>query len=387
MLRRLIAPLLAMLGAVGVLAFGEYADQPSQTAPQAVLVRRAQNQQSFAQLIDRLSESDRYFDTDNLITNERSYLHVMDKLEQLDVSGGAYIGVGPGQNFSYVAQVEPSIAFMIDIRRDNLLQHLLYKALFELADNRMEFLCLWLGRSCPADAARWTDRSLPDLVRYIDDIRPDPAVAATAIRRIRQAVTSYGVPLTNDDVAKVDRFHREFIRLGLSLRFTSHGRAPLPDYPTLRQLLLEKDLDGDHQHYLASEDRFRLIKSLQDQDLIVPVVGDLAGTHALVEIGRWLEEHQDTVSAFYTSNVEFYLVRQGDFEQFIHNVSALPTDERSLIIRSYFNRGFRSRHPHSVTGYSSTQLLQTVEHLLNDYSSGGLQSYWDLVTRNAIALR
>ena len=79
---------------------------------------------AFAWLVERLSEPGGYFDTDNLISNETSYLHVLGALRERGVSGGAFIGVGPDQGFAYIAQVRPNIAFMIDIRRDNLLQHL-----------------------------------------------------------------------------------------------------------------------------------------------------------------------------------------------------------------------------------------------------------------------
>ena len=80
----------------------------------------------------QLSERGGYFDTDNLISNEKSYLHVIPALRDGGVTGGAYIGVGPDQNFSYIAQVRPAIAFIVDIRRDNLLLHLLFKALFSI---------------------------------------------------------------------------------------------------------------------------------------------------------------------------------------------------------------------------------------------------------------
>src|SRR5579859_3489960 len=85
---------------------------------------------SFAHLVESLSEPGGYFDSDNIITNEMSYLKVLDILRAHDIHGGAYVGVGPDQNFSYIAATRPSIAFVIDIRRDNLLEHLLFKALF-----------------------------------------------------------------------------------------------------------------------------------------------------------------------------------------------------------------------------------------------------------------
>src|SRR5262245_48240744 len=70
---------------------------------------------AFARLSASLSEPQGYFDTDNLISNEDSYLHVIGTLKRLGVTGGVYLGVGPDQNFSYIAAVHPHIAFMIDI--------------------------------------------------------------------------------------------------------------------------------------------------------------------------------------------------------------------------------------------------------------------------------
>ena len=78
----------------------------------------------FAAQVEAFSEPGGYFDTDNLISNERSYLQVLPDLERPGVHGGAYVGVGPDQNFSYIARIRPPIAFIVDIRRDNLLLHL-----------------------------------------------------------------------------------------------------------------------------------------------------------------------------------------------------------------------------------------------------------------------
>src|SRR5215210_4329991 len=92
--------------------------------------RPVKDHRAFAALSARLSEQGGYFDSDNLISNETSYLHVLGKLRELGVSNGVYIGVGPDQNFTYISKIRPRMAIIIDIRRDNLLQHLLFKALF-----------------------------------------------------------------------------------------------------------------------------------------------------------------------------------------------------------------------------------------------------------------
>ena len=62
--------------------------------------------------------------------------------------GGAYIGVGPDQNFSYIAAIRPDVVFIVDVRRDNLLLHLLFKSLFTLAAHAGRVPCA--ARRAPA---------------------------------------------------------------------------------------------------------------------------------------------------------------------------------------------------------------------------------------------
>lgn len=359
----------------------------SATALQDTLRRSPIPDSAFAALVERLSEPGGYFDTDNLISNERSYLHVMGALEALDVRGGAYIGVGPDQNFAYIAGVRPAVAFIIDIRRDNMLQHLMLKALFDLAETRVEYLALLHGRPPPADAAEWSDRSIEDLVEYIDGRASDPDFAVAAMDRVAERAASYGVPLSAGDSRTIRAFHAEFIRDGLDLRFRSHGRRPRLYYPTYRQLLLERDLSGRRASYLAEEGDFQFVKSMQERNLIIPVVGDLAGDHALAAIGREIEARGLAVSALYTSNVEDYLMRGRTFDRFASTVASLPREPGSVIIRSYFGRNFGYAHPQSVPGYYSVQLLQSIESLVDAVTSGGYRGYRDLVTRGAIDLR
>jgi len=62
-------------------------------------------------------------------------------------------------------------------------------------------------------------------------------------------------------------------------------------------------------------------------------------------------------------------------------------DERSLIIRSYFNGTWGYEHPQTVNGYYSTQLLQTLDSFVKEYTSGGYQSYQDLISKHLIDLK
>src|SRR5215510_2445726 len=261
----------------------------------------------FAAEIASLSEPEGAFDTDNLISNERNYLQVVPALISKGVAGGVYIGVGPDQNFSYIARIRPAVAYIIDIRRDNLLLHLLFKALFARSTTRVEYLCLLTGRPPPGDLARWRTAPIAQVVAFVDAQRPEPARQVHLRKQLRSAIVEFGVPLSAGDLETVDRFHSAFTGAGLDLRFNTHGRAPRPYYPTLRELLLGTDGTGTTWNYLAEEGAFQFLKSLQARNRVIPVVGDVSGTHAMRAIAASIARQGRRVSAFYVSNVETYL--------------------------------------------------------------------------------
>jgi hypothetical protein len=329
----------------------------------------------FGALIASLSEPGGYFDTDNLISNEASYLHALGPIERLGIRGGAYLGVGPDQNFSYIAHLRPSVAFVLDIRRDNLLQHLLFKALFGLAPTRVEYLALLFGRPPPSDPAAWTSSGIDSLVGWLDRTPADSAAVRRARRLVDSGVATIGVPLTAEDRAVVGRLHGTFIREGLDLRFETFGRAPAWYYPTYRALLLERDDRGRQAGYLARESDYAFLRGLQARNRVIPVVGDFAGPHALAAIGKYLNDRGERVSAFYTSNVEFYLFRQGAFDRFAETVARLPRAPRAVMIRSLFLRSFSSDHPQARPEYASVQLVQDMDRFVD----GRFGSYRELV--------
>ncbi|HEY0931695.1 MAG TPA: hypothetical protein VGE27_17360 [Gemmatimonas sp.] len=333
----------------------------------------------FVALSARLSDGGAYFDTDNLISNERSLLHPLTELDQRRVRGGAFVGVGPDQGFNYIARTAPRIAFMVDIRRDNLLQHLLYKALFTVSRNRAEHLALWLGRPVPSDVSTRENASIDSLVAWARRTPATAASTASAVALVRGQVSGFGMTLSAEDLATIERFHRAFIAEGVALRFTSHGRAPQPYYPTLAQLLTERDLSGAQSGYMASEAAFRVVQSLERRNLVVPVVSDLAGPKGLPSLATVLRERGDSLSVFYTSNVEDYLIRDGRFPTFVQSLAKLPRTSNAVIIRSWF--GGAGSHSRSVPGYHTTQLVEPIADLVSDPSISSVRSYRQLVMR------
>jgi hypothetical protein len=349
----------------------------------AAQLPRSLSDSAFASLVGRFSEPAGYFDTDNLISNEDSYLHPVSTLRRVGVSGGVYVGVGPDQNFSYIAAIRPHAAVIIDIRRDNLLEHLLFKSIFAQSRNRAEYLSMLFGKPAPGDTAGWSAKSIDSLLAAVRRAR----VTDAQLARIRAAVVAgarrTGVPFSDVDVETIKRFHDAFIAEGPSLRFTSYGRAPSAGYPDFAQLATERDLEGKQRSFLATEDAFQFVKGLEDRNLLIPAVGNFAGTKAFDAVARWMAANGEKLSALYASNVEQYLLRDGGFDVFAANALRLPRDARSVIIRSCFN-ACRGAHSHAVSGYYSVQMTQLVDTFAALLASRRLNTYYDVVSLGLI---
>lgn len=150
--------------------------------------------------------------------------------------------------------------------------------------------------------------------------------------------------------------------------------------------MAETDGVGRQVSYLASDSAFHIVKALQTRDRIIPVVGDFAGEHALPAIADLLAQRGLTVSVFYTSNVELYLMRDGTFQRFARNVAQLPRDEHSVILRSYFRRNFGFTPAEAVPGYLSVQLLQSMDEFVVRAEAGAYRSYLDVIAGSGVAV-
>lgn len=335
---------------------------------------RRQHAGTFAATIAALSEDGGYFDTDNLISNERSYAEPMPALDAEGLAGGVYIGVGPDQNFSYIARLRPSTAYLVDIRRDNLLLHLLFKAMFELADTRAEYVCLLVGCTVPAERRASLAAAGPvELAAWVDAARREGTAAPDP--RLAGLVERFGVPLSSEDRAAIGRFHRSFLDDGLDLKFHSFGRPPQRLYPAYRDLMIERDPSGAFAHFLASERAFTIVRDLERHDRLIPLVGDLAGSVTLPALARKVSTDGERVAAVYVSNVEYYLVGGGRFEGFTANLARLPRHPGAVLLRAIFQTAGGLVRP----GYGSTSVALPVEALLRAQRDGGVRSYGDLI--------
>src|SRR5215471_20183706 len=104
---------------------------------------------TYWKLISEFSEPDGYYQYTVITSNETAYQEVLPQLTKSIAPGGTYLGVGPEQNFTYIAALRPKIACIVDIRRDMLIEHLMYKAVFEMSADRVEFVGNLFSRKRP----------------------------------------------------------------------------------------------------------------------------------------------------------------------------------------------------------------------------------------------
>ena len=332
-------------------------------------------------LIGDFSESGGFFRSENFVSNESTFQHVIPDLTRRAKPGGVYLGVGPDQNFTYIAALRPKLAFIIDIRRQNMLEHLMYKALFELSESRSVFLSRLFSRELPVDIEE--DPPLERLFEALNAEDADPDLAKQNLEAVVDRLRDHHqFPLSADDIRTIEHVYDSFVKAGPEIRYSFPNQYGWRRFPSYSELLLETDEAGHNHSYMSSEESFRAVKELQTENRIVPLVGDFAGEKALSAVGEYLKDHGVTVTAFYTSNVEFYLFQTEDWKKFFRNIAGLPLDGNSLFIRAYFNNyGFR--FPNQSSGARSVTLLDTMPELVAAFEAGRIHSYFDVIKRSA----
>jgi hypothetical protein len=174
----------------------------------------------------------------------------------------------------------------VAVRR--IIQHLIFKALFELSADRADFISRLFSRERPSgDGA-----SIQDIWKAV------PAGPGTDRERYLK------------------------------------NRAAADNAGVLRS-------------FLGSEENFRFIKSMQERNLIVPVEADIAGPRAVRGIGDYVRARNAKVTVFYISNVEQYLFGRsvapgtdinGGWKGFYDNLATLPIEPTSVLVRGYGTR-------------------------------------------------
>ena len=358
---------------------------PQEAAAGAQSLPASLSNAAFARLSATLSEPAGTFRSENLVSNEHTHQYVIPELAKFTRPGAVYLGVAPDQNFTYMAATRPRMAFIIDIRRGNLLQHLMYKAIFEMSADRADFVSRLFSKARPPGLS--ASSTVFDIFSAYARVPTSDDVYASNLAAIRAHITKRrAFPLTPDDLEQLDSIYFAFFWQGPSVRYSTVAsgfagrRAVGGGFPTFEEIITQTDYEGIARSYLASEDNYRFIKDLQERNLIVPVMGDFAGPKALRAVGRWVRERGGRIGAFYVSNVEQYLFQDGKFEDFARNVATLPVDPRSTFVRSVSARyGYNGS---MVWNDLRASALYPIPQFVRDFQLGLLRTYGDLNARS-----
>jgi hypothetical protein len=332
-------------------------------------------------MVTTFSEPNGYFRSDNLLPNESTFQRVIPELQSLTPPGGVYIGVGPEQNFTYITALKPRIAFIVDIRRQNTLLHLMYKAIAEMSDTRGEFLSRLFSRPRPPELTRAT--TARQMFELFMDMPPDEELYRKNLEDIEhQLAVVHGFNLFNTDRPGLTYIYRAFFVAGPDIRYSFPRQFGGRWFPSYADLMMEADADGRQHAFLATEESYRTLRDMHRNNLIVPLTGDFAGGKALRAVGAYLRERGETVSFFYLSNVEQYLFQTDAWQRFFANVAVLPLDERSTFIRAFFNMGARFPPPDMNGTVQSATLIEPMATAVAAFQKGEIQTYGDVINRS-----
>lgn len=351
--RTLATALVALVVAFAPVAARAPLGRAANTIPQRL------SDQEFWRISSEFSEPNGYFRSDNLLSNEIWLQYVIPDLLKRTKPGGIYLGVGPEQNFTYIAALKPRMVFITDIRRGNLCMQLMYKALFELSSDRADFVSRLFTKKRPAGLT--TKSSAADIFNaYWDTETSAQSVYKANLQAIDDLLTKkHALPLSKDDLDGIEYVYYNFYWFGPSITYNSSNGRGRGNMATYYDLMVANDGAGLDRSFLASAESFRFVKDLEERNLVVPVVGNFAGPKALRAEGKYLKDHGATVTAFYLSNVEQYLNQDGIWSDFCRNVASLPLDASSTFIRAAggggYGRGFGGLMSYLGSMQSETQ--------------------------------
>jgi hypothetical protein len=301
--------------------------------------------QDFWKIVTDYSEPGGDFAFEMYMSNEETFQQILPDLLRRVQPGGVYLGVAPEQNFTYIAALRPKMAFVIDIRRENMVEMLMYKALFEMAPTRADFLSKLFSR--PLRSTSPLPSSIDQLFGALTADVGNTQLLADNVQAIKDRLQkTHGYVLTPKDLQTIERIAGLFFRGGPDAHLTTYGT-------TYRQLMRLTDGEGRNRNFLASETNYQIVREMQQKNLIIPVVGDFAGPKALRSIARYLQQHASDVTTFYVSNVEEYIQSPAyTWAAYCQNINALPINASSTFIR--FGRGGRGSYLGPMQGFAAS---------------------------------
>src|SRR5947207_1644341 len=174
---------------------------PSAKAADTLPVRYTDTE--FWRLVTDFSEPGGAFPYENFVSNEVSYQDIIPELKRIVKPGGAYLGVATEQNFTYIAAIQPKVAFILDIRRQNMLELLIYKALFEMSADRVEFVSRLFSRPKPMGLK--VTASAEEIFKAFEPITGNSGLYKQTLQAVKdRLIKQHKFKLSGDDEQKIE---------------------------------------------------------------------------------------------------------------------------------------------------------------------------------------
>ena len=280
--------------------------------------------------------------SDCFVTSEDGYNDVLVRRGPAGgMSTGAYVGVGPDQNFIYAGVLRPRLVLIVDARMDNLLEHLVFKLLMERAETPLEYLAALFSRELPPGPAIAGPGPEPLLAAF-DALPVSPASHESTVKWIKAELLRRWAPLA-PYLDRIDYLCGEFFTRQLDITSVSARLLANLDFvPTLRAIIRARETHGVNLHYLTDPGRYNYVRSLQVEDRIIPVLGNLLSPRSVVQVNDLLRQSGEAVSHLYLSNLEEFLLGRYlmDSERIARrpNPSGLLSGEHGAAYRELLNR-------------------------------------------------
>jgi len=222
------------------------------------------------------------------------------------------------------------VAFIFDIRRQNLVELLMYKALFEMSPDRGEFVSRLFSRKLPLVVG--PTPSVRELMNAVNSAKPDRQYYQQTLQEITDRLTrQHQFALSADDLNKIGYIFKVFYDGGPGMDYRYASASPNASVPSFYNLMVASDRTGKNWAFLANDERYRFVRTMQQKNLIIPIVGDFAGPKAIKSVGNYLKQNNADVTVFYISNVEDYL--SAKWPKYLSNLQSLPVEPGGLFIR------------------------------------------------------
>jgi hypothetical protein len=210
----------------------------------------------------------------------------------IENKGGIYVGVASDPNYTLIAVAKPEFAFLLDIDRQVIDMHAIYKVFLAASDDPETM------------RRRWSKRELRRSVDLLEEgLANEEPKARKRIIDLFEEVHE----IVHENLGKV----------------------------------AQRERDGKGTSWLSNDEYYGYIRRMFEVGRVRVMPGNLLGANTMASIAAAARELELPVRVFYPSNAEDYF---GYGDGYRNNVRGLPIDDTSVVIRTIATNPLHSEY-------------------------------------------